>query len=78
MCLRDDSLCLPWLLQIRTVPQARRWRLLIDREVQRILHEGYEMAREVLNTHSDQLTRLADALMSQEQLDRKQFEALLA
>ena len=51
---------------------------LVDREVQRILHEGYEIAREVLNTHSDQLTRLAEALMSQEQLDRKQFEALLA
>ena len=51
---------------------------LVDREVQRILHEGYEIAREVLNTHSDQLTRLAEALMSQEQLDRRQFEALLA
>ncbi len=51
---------------------------LVDREVQRILHKGYEMAREVLSTHSDQLDRLAEALMSQEQLDRKQFEALLA
>jgi ATP-dependent metalloprotease FtsH len=51
---------------------------LIDREVQRILHEGYEMARNVLSEHSEQLTKLADALMSQEQLDRKQFEALLA
>ena len=50
---------------------------LIDREVQRILHEGYEMARELLHEHSDQLTKLAGALMSQEQLDRKQFEALL-
>jgi ATP-dependent metalloprotease FtsH len=51
---------------------------LIDREVQRILHEGYEMARNVLSEHYDQLTKLADALMSREQLDRKQFEALLA
>jgi cell division protease FtsH len=51
---------------------------LIDREVQRILHEGYEIARGVLSEHYDQLTRLADALMSQEQLNRKQFEALLA
>ena len=51
---------------------------LIDREVQRILHEGYEMARKLLREHSDQLTKLADALMTQEQLDRKQFEALLA
>jgi cell division protease FtsH len=51
---------------------------LIDREVQRILHDGYEIAREVLSGHSDQLNKLAGALMSQEQLDRKQFEALLA
>ncbi len=51
---------------------------LIDREVQRILREGYEMARKLLREHYDQLTKLADALMTQEQLDRKQFEALLA
>ena len=51
---------------------------LIDSEVQRILHEGYEMARDLLREHSDQLTKLAQALMTQEQLDRKQFEALLA
>jgi cell division protease FtsH len=51
---------------------------LIDREVQRILREGYEMAREVLTEHNDQLNKLADALILQEQLDRKQFEALLA
>jgi cell division protease FtsH len=51
---------------------------LIDREVLRILHEGYEMARDLLREHYDQLTKLADALMTQEQLDRKQFEALLA
>ncbi|HWZ20159.1 MAG TPA: ATP-dependent zinc metalloprotease FtsH [Ktedonobacteraceae bacterium] len=51
---------------------------LIDREVLRILREGYEMARKLLHEHYDQLTKLADALMTQEQLDRKQFEALLA
>lgn len=50
---------------------------LIDREVQRILRVGYEMARDVLSKHNDQLTKLADALLLQEQLDRKQFEALL-
>ncbi len=50
---------------------------LIDREVQRILHEGYEMACDLLREHYDQLTKLADALMTLEQLDRKQFEALL-
>src|SRR6266704_304031 len=51
---------------------------LIDREVQQILHEGYEMACDLLREHYDQLTKLADALMTLEQLDRKQFEALLA
>jgi ATP-dependent metalloprotease FtsH len=51
---------------------------LIDREVQHILRQGYEMARNLLCEHCDQLTNLADALMTQEQLDRKQFEALLA
>jgi ATP-dependent metalloprotease FtsH len=51
--------------------------VLIDYEVQRILNEGHEMARALLNEHYDQLTRLADALIEREQLDRKQFEALL-
>jgi len=50
---------------------------LIDSEVQRILNEGYEMARALLREHHGQLVRLANALMEREQLDRKQFEALL-
>ncbi len=50
---------------------------LIDSEVQRILNEGYEMARALLREHQGQLVRLANALMEREHLDRKQFEALL-
>ena len=50
---------------------------LIDSEVQRILNEGYEMARTLLREHQGQLVRLANALMECEHLDRKQFEALL-
>ena len=50
---------------------------IIDNEVQRILTEGYQMARTLLSEHNDQLTLLADALLTHEQLDRKQFEALL-
>jgi ATP-dependent metalloprotease FtsH len=50
---------------------------LIDSEVQRILNEGYEMARSMLREHYDQLTLLADALITHEQLDRKEFEKLL-
>ncbi len=49
----------------------------IDNEVQRILNKGYNMARSLLMEHYDQLTLLADALLTQEQLDRKQFESLL-
>ncbi|MFL5656703.1 MAG: ATP-dependent zinc metalloprotease FtsH [Ktedonobacteraceae bacterium] len=50
---------------------------LVDSEVQRILNEGYEMALALLREHYDQLTQLAKVLMEREQLDRKQFEALL-
>jgi cell division protease FtsH len=50
---------------------------LIDFEVQRILNEGREMARSVLREHYDQLTRLAGELLEKEQLNRKEFEALL-
>ncbi len=49
---------------------------MIDFEVQKILKEGQAMARALLSGHYDQLTKLADALMEHEQLDRKQFEAL--
>jgi ATP-dependent metalloprotease FtsH len=49
---------------------------LVDREVQRILNEGRELARKVLTEHADQLQKLADALIEHEQLNRKQFEAL--
>ena len=50
----------------------------VDAEVQRILAEGREIARMLLTEHSAQLTLLADMLMEHEQLNRAQFEALLA
>ncbi len=50
---------------------------MIDCEVQRILNEGRTTAYTVLSEHYDQLTKLADALMEHEQLNRMQFEALL-
>ena len=49
---------------------------LIDTEMRRLLKEGYAMARTLLIEHFDQLTKLADALLEHEQLDRSQFEAL--
>lgn len=50
---------------------------VIDAEVQRILSEGYELARSILQEHSHQLTALADTLLEHEQLNRQQFEALM-
>jgi cell division protease FtsH len=50
---------------------------LIDLEIQRLLSEGYQMARTILSEHYHQLARLAHALMEHEQLDRAGFEKLL-
>ncbi|HEY6409918.1 MAG TPA: AAA family ATPase, partial [Ktedonobacteraceae bacterium] len=50
---------------------------VIDHEVQRILNESYGMARALLSEHYHQLTRIADALLEYEQLDRAQFEKLM-
>jgi cell division protease FtsH len=50
---------------------------LVDREVRKILNEGHEMAKNILQEHFDQLQLLADALMEHEQLDRAAFETLV-
>lgn len=50
---------------------------VVDREVKRIVDRGYEMARSILQEHTDQLERLAAALIEHEQLDRATFEALM-
>ncbi len=49
---------------------------MIDLEVQRLLSEGYHMAKAVLSEHYDQLDRLAHALLEREQLDRAAFKQL--
>ncbi len=51
---------------------------LIDQEVQNLLSEGYQTAKTLLSEHSDQLNKLAQALMEHEQLDRAAFEQLLS
>ncbi len=48
----------------------------IDREVRRIVDEGYRRAREVLETHRDLLEAVAQALLERETLTREEFEAL--
>ena len=50
---------------------------MIDLEVQRLLSEGYQMAKALLSEHYDQLDRLAHALLEHEQLDRATFEQLV-
>ena len=50
---------------------------VIDLEMQRLLSEGYQMAKMVLSEHYDQLDRLAHALLEHEQLDRAAFEQLV-
>jgi hypothetical protein len=65
-------------MQVPAAPRASSVSMAatIDAEVQRILSEGYAMARAILQEHHDQLDKLAAALMEYEQLDRKQFESL--
>lgn len=50
---------------------------LADREVKKILDEGYRMAWNILHEHVGQLRQLAEVLMEREQLNRAEFEAFL-
>jgi cell division protease FtsH len=49
----------------------------IDREVRHIVETAYDRAKEVITTHQDKLTLLAETLLEKEVLDRKDFEELL-
>jgi len=51
--------------------------VIVDREVKKIVDQGYDLARRILQEHFDQLQCLAEALMEREQLDRAAFEALM-
>ena len=48
----------------------------IDREVRRIVDEGYQRSRQTLETHRDMLELVARSLLERETLTRKDFEAL--
>ena len=50
----------------------------IDCEIKRLIDEGYEFARKILNDHIDQLHILAKALIEHETLSGKQIKNLLA
>ena len=68
-----------YALQVPAAPRASSVSMAdtIDAEVQRILGEGYQMARSILQERHDQLDKLAAALLEHEQLDRRQFQGLL-
>jgi cell division protease FtsH len=57
---------------------SRSMEAAIDKEIQCILQDGRQIALRVLSEHSPQLALLAEALIEREQLDREQFEAILA
>ena len=50
----------------------------IDREVQRIVAEGYERTMNIINTYRDLLNTIAEQLMEVETLDQSSFKALFA
>ena len=49
----------------------------IDREVRRIVDEGYKRAQDILSANEDQLHRLADALLEYEALNGDEISAIL-
>jgi cell division protease FtsH len=49
---------------------------LIDEEVRAIIDRAYDRATEVLTTHRDRLTRLAEKLIAEESVDAPEFEKL--
>ncbi|MBI1294472.1 ATP-dependent zinc metalloprotease FtsH [bacterium] len=49
----------------------------IDREVRRIIETAYSRAREVITTHQDKLSLIAETLLEKEVLERRDFEELL-
>ena len=48
----------------------------IDEEVKAIIEEAYDAAREILETHMDQLKNVAEGLLAVETLDNEQFVKL--
>jgi cell division protease FtsH len=68
-----------------TTPRATPWitsslgmATLVEREVRKILDEGYGMARQILQEHAEQLQVLADTLVEREQLNHAEFETLMS
>jgi cell division protease FtsH len=50
----------------------------IDDEIRRVIEEGHESARRVLQQHMDELHQISGLLIERETIDKDQFERLLA
>jgi len=50
---------------------------LIDEETRRLVYQGEKAAREILNTHIDELHIIANGLLEYETLSREEIEALI-
>jgi len=50
----------------------------IDDEIRRLIEQGYEVARKVLEEHMEELHRISQILIERETIDKDQFERLLA
>jgi cell division protease FtsH len=50
----------------------------IDDEIRRLIEQGYEVARRVLEEHIEELHRISQILIERETIDKDQFERLLA
>ena len=48
----------------------------IDREVQRAVHEAYQSAKAILETHKDKLIAVAEKLLEVETITNEEFEAI--
>ena len=51
---------------------------VIDKEIERILREAYETAREIIDAERDAMERLKDGLLLYETLDQVEIEQLIA
>jgi cell division protease FtsH len=58
-------------------PISQEMQGAIDREIKKLLDEGYKKALEILKKHKKQLDTIADMLIKKETVESEEFEALM-
>jgi cell division protease FtsH len=58
-------------------PISQEMQGVIDREIKKLLDEGYKKAVEIIKKHKKQLDTVAEALIKKETLESEEFEALM-